>query len=120
MDLLATTCLFCAQPIRGDMDYDFGSVLWRCACGAVGVSAARCDFDDAGDQLLTRLAIDGRVSMPAVPVGTSGMISATPFDDRVAFAAIERAVRGAGYELRTRAYEAPIAGMEMFARRAQN
>lgn len=105
----------------GEIDWDFGHAIWRCACGALGANAMLLDLDEIGDMLATRLHLDVRVSEPPVPVGTSGMIYATPFHPANALDALKRALEDAGYAVRTREVmlHERLPGMEIFARRME-
>lgn len=55
--------------------------LWGCSCGALGLSCIPPDLDEAADQFLRFLKMEGATfSAPPVPVGQSGMLFAQPYD----------------------------------------
>lgn len=114
-------CPFCAQPMTGVLDYNYGYPRWDCACGAIGVCATPGDMDDAADQLLAYLGIEATVTEPAVPVGDSGMIFATPFNDKNARAALQRIAQAAGYRIITKENNSELVPYtEIFASPQQN
>jgi hypothetical protein len=93
-----TACPFCAATVAqsGTTTY-LGCPTWRCACGGLGVGGQPMDIDESLDELeatigLARGTLGGA---PTLPVGTSGMISASYIDpDAMTSAAIAAAPAG--------------------------
>jgi hypothetical protein len=75
-------CAFCHQQTEfEDNRHMIDGRHWKCACGATGMSCIPADLDEASEQWFRVLGIaDVRFGESAVPVGTSGQLSARYYD----------------------------------------
>ena len=78
--IIEIRCVWCGQITRDWTVRMFQGQACVCPCGAMGLFAPPHDFDEAAEELLQGLHIDGDVAKPATPVGDSGMVSARAYD----------------------------------------
>ena len=93
-------CPFCRT--HADWRLPAGSAYSRarCTCGAVGVwFGIPADADEGADDLLDELGLDPLPAVQPVPIGTSGMMSAAPYNTPATLAALEQRLRQHGYLL---------------------
>jgi hypothetical protein len=93
-------CPFCGHEVRREDDPRmFDGSLWRCACGATGLSCIPPDLDETADQFFDVLGLTGaRFSEPAVPVGRSGHVSIQPYDSPKVLRQLTWFFEGRSYE----------------------
>jgi hypothetical protein len=77
---LAVGCVWCGQATRGWPERMFQGNVNVCPCGAQVLFAPPHDFDEAAEELLQHLKIDGDVAEPARAVGTSGLVAVRAYD----------------------------------------
>lgn len=91
-------CPFCGAPATWPQDQPYPRA--RCTCGAIGVwFGIPADADEGADELLDELQLAGLPAPKPVPVGTSGMISAVPYNTPATLGALETRLRQHGYAL---------------------
>jgi hypothetical protein len=73
-------CVWCGRATHDWTERTFQGHVYVCPCGAMGLFAPPHDFDEAGEELLDLLHLEGEVAQPAVPVGRTGMISMRAYD----------------------------------------
>jgi len=82
----------------------------------MGLFAPPHDFDEAAEELMQGLHIDGDVAKPATPVGDSGLVSARTYDAAWSRRQLTEVLAARGFE--TRAEDAdlvvPRPGSEAF------
>ena len=95
-------CPFCGKDAEvSPVSEHAACPAWRCPCGAVGVGAAPCDLDDAADDLLELLGLGGGTPSPVEPAGSSGFLSAGPFDAAEAVDWLRKKLAREGWRVET-------------------
>ena len=95
-------CPFCGAEVRHEENRQmFDGALWRCGCGATGVSCIPADLDEASDQFLDVLGLGGvSFSEPAVPIGQSGRLTIQHYDSPKLLGRLTAFFEGRGHEVR--------------------
>ena len=95
-------CPFCGKDAEvSPVSEHAACPAWRCPCGAVGVGAAPCDLDEAAGELLDLLGHGGGTTFPVEPAGSSGFLSAGPFDAAEAVDGLRRNLAVEGWRVET-------------------
>lgn len=114
---MAVRCVWCEGPTREWTVRTFQGQVVVCACGAMGLLAPPYDFDEAAEELLAALGVDGEVAEPDVPVGTSGFITARAYDGAASRRALAAVLAREGRETRAEdaelALTSPLSGEEV-------
>jgi hypothetical protein len=114
--VMEVRCVWCERPTRDWPQRMFQGRVVVCPCGAMGLLAPPHDFDEAAEELLAALGIDGEVAEPARPVGQSGFITARAYDGAASRRRLAEVLAREGRETRPEdaelALTSPLSGEE--------
>jgi hypothetical protein len=112
--VMEVACVWCERPTRDWTRQVFEGHAVVCSCGAMGLFAPPHDFDEAAEELLRELGIDGEVAEPARPLGESGLITVRAYDGAASRRKLAEVLEREGFESRPEdavlAFTSPLSG----------